>query len=124
MRLVQKLSLALILTTSTILAVGGGLRLQREVGVLEVDRMRDHHVIGRAVGAAIAAVWRSDGEKKALAVLEQANAPSGRVHMRWVWLEADPSGPKPAFDVAAIEAVPMGETITRVVPNPPGEDMR
>jgi two-component system NtrC family sensor kinase len=124
MRLVQKLSLALIVTTTTILAIAGVLRVYREVRVLEFDRMRDHHVIGRSVGSAIAAVWRSDGQARALAVLEQSNIPSGRLQMRWVWLDGDASGPKPAFDAKEIESVAPGETITRIVPAPPGEDMR
>jgi signal transduction histidine kinase len=124
MRLVQKLSLALIMTTSTILIVDGVLRVQREVAVLEFDRTRDHRVIGRAVGSAIAAVWRSDGEARALALLEQSNMPTGRMHMRWLWLDGDPTASKPAFDKSVIDAVTPGDAITRVVPAPPGEDMR
>lgn len=124
MRLVQKLSLAFIVSTSAILAVGGAVRAQREVGVLEFDRMRDHHLIGRALGAAIAAVWRSDGQAKALTVLEQANMPSGKIRMRWVWLEGAPPDMRPAFDVATIESTPLGETVTRVIDNAAGEGVR
>ena len=124
MRLVQKLSLAFIVSTSGILAIGGAVRAQREVGVLEFDRLRDHHLIGRALGAAIAAVWSSDGQARALAVLEKANLPSGRVRMRWVWLEGAPAEVAPAFDVHAIEATPLGDTITRVVPTATAEAMR
>jgi two-component system NtrC family sensor kinase len=124
MRLVQKLSLAFILSTSTIIAVGGGVRAQRELGFLEFDRMRDHHLIGRALGAAIAAVWHSDGEKRALAVLEQSNVPNGRVHMRWIWLEGGPPEMHTAFDLAAVESTPVGETITRIVNDAAGEGMR
>jgi len=124
MRLVQKLSLAFIVSTTAILSVAGGLRAQREVGYLEYDRMRDHHLIGRALGAAVASVWHSDGEGRALAVIQQVSAPSGRVHMRWIWLEGGSPDAKPAFDAAAIEATPLGDTITRVVTDPPGPGMR
>jgi two-component system NtrC family sensor kinase len=124
MRLVQKLSLAFVLSTSAVLAVAGVVRAQREVGVLEYDRLRDHHLIGRALGAAIATVWHSDGQARALAVLEQANIPSGRVRMRWIWLEGGPLDVHAAFDVMAIEATPVGDTITRVVKNAAGANMR
>ena len=124
MRLVQKLSLAFILSTSTIIGVGGLMRAQREVGFLEFDRMRDHRLIGRALGSAIAAVWHSDGEARALAVLEQVNALNGRVHVRWVWLEGAPPEMRTAFDAAAVEATPVGESLTRVVTEADGEGMR
>ncbi len=120
MRLVQKLSLAFVLTTGAIIAVSGAIRAQREVAVLDFDRVRDHRIIGRAIGAAIAAVWHSDGEARALAVLDLANVPDGRVHMRWVWLEGGPPGLHTAFDLAIVEATPVGEAITRVVPPAPG----
>ena len=124
MRLVQKLSLALILTTSTIVAIGGAIRAQREVAVLEFDRVRDHRLMGRAVGAAIAAVWHSDGEARALATLEQANVADGRVRMRWVWHEGGPPDMHTAFDAAMVLATPMGETITRAVANAGTDGMR
>jgi signal transduction histidine kinase len=117
MRLVQKLSLALVLTTSAVIAVGGALRAQREVAVLDFDRVRDHHVMGRALGAAIAAVWHDGGEARALAALEQANVPEGRVHAKWVWLEGGPPDAHTAFDQALVDATAAGETITRVVPS-------
>ncbi len=124
MRIVHKLSLAFVVTTSAIVLVGGAVRVEREVGVLEFDRQRDHRVMGRALGAAIASVWRSDGEARALSVLETANVPEGRVHVRWVWLEGGPPGVHTAFDQAMVESTPVGETVTRVVTPASGEAMR
>jgi two-component system, NtrC family, sensor kinase len=124
MRLVQKLTVAFILTTSAILAVGGALRAQREVAFLEFDRVRDHRLIGHALGAAITAIWRTDGEKRALAVLEHENQPNGRVHMRWVWLEGRPADVEPAFERQAIEATPVGDVITRTVTVTSGDRVR
>ncbi len=94
MKVVQKLTLAFILCTSAVLAVNGLRRVQREVDIYEHDRVRDHRLMGRALGEAIGAVWRSDGQARALAVLEHVNTPEARIHSRWVWLdELDPRAP-------------------------------
>lgn len=114
MRIIQKLSLAFILTTGTIVAIGGAIRAPRELAVLEYDRVRDHRLMGRAVGSAIAAVWRSDGEAKALAVLERANGVDSRVRMRWVWLEGA-KAETPAIDPSLVLSTPTGDSITRTV---------
>jgi signal transduction histidine kinase len=124
MRLVQKLSLAFIVSTVAVVTAGGVLRAQREVAVLEYDRVRDHRLMGRALGSAIAQVWHSDGEAKALATLEQANVPDGRIRMRWVWLEGAAAGEPAPIDPAMVAATPIGSTVTRVVPEGPAGAMR
>jgi signal transduction histidine kinase len=87
MKVVQKLTLAFILCTSAVLAVNGLLRVQREVGIYESDRVRDHRLMGRALAEAIGAVWKSDGQVWALSVLEHVNTPDARIRARWVWLD-------------------------------------
>ena len=98
MRVVPKLTLAFILCTTAVLALNGFLRVEREVAVYEADRTRDHRLMGLALGEAIAAVWRSDGEGPALAVLAHVNTPESRIRVRWVSLEDLASMRRPPVD--------------------------
>ncbi len=124
MRLVQKLSLAFMLGTTAILATNGLLRVRREVALFQADRKRDHDLIGRTVGASVAAVWRSEGMSHAMGLLDAVNRGDGRIRIRWVWLE----GPDAARDLrvsgADLAAVPAGSTLTRIAPDQHGEDER
>src|SRR5579859_7083405 len=113
MKLVQKLSIALVAGTTAILAVNGVLRVRREVALFESDRVRDHRLIGSAVGAAVAAVWRTDGPERALSLIDQANLREGKVHLRWVWVE-DGYGqprPRPGVDLGNLAA---GSSLTLI----------
>jgi signal transduction histidine kinase len=53
------------------------------VAVFEADRARDHRLIGKALGAAVSDVWRSEGKSAALELIEKANEEEGKVHIRW-----------------------------------------
>jgi two-component system, NtrC family, sensor kinase len=102
MKVVPKLTLALILCTSTVLVVNGWFRVRREVAVYEEDRIKDHRLMGRALAEAITAVWRSDGEASALSVLAHVDVPEARVRVRWVRLD-DLAARRPSpIDVATL----------------------
>jgi two-component system, NtrC family, sensor kinase len=120
MRLGQKLSFAFVLGSSAILAANGYLRVRRETAVFEADRARDHDLFGRAIGASVAAVWRSEGEERALQLLAAANAGEGKIRVRWVW----PTGAEAATDLhvdgATLAGVAPGTTLTRIVPDSRG----
>src|SRR5580658_5244799 len=124
MRLVQKLSLAFMLGTTAILATNGLLRVRREVALFQADRKRDHDLIGRTVGASVAAVWRSEGMSHAMGLLDAVNRGDGRIRIRWVWLD----GPDAARDLrvsgADLAAVPAGSTLTRIAPDDHGDNER
>lgn len=83
MRLVPKLTSAIIVGTCVVLAANGYLRARHELALLSEERVRDHRRLGRSVGATVAAVWRSDGRADALRVVEETNAHGGNVHTRW-----------------------------------------
>ena len=100
MKLVQKLTLALILGISVVLAANGYFRVRREVALFQSERVRDHKLVGLALGAAFGALWRAEGEAHARAMLEQASAREDKLAIRWV--------PEGAFA--------MGET-----PKPPAQ---
>jgi signal transduction histidine kinase len=126
MRLVQKLSLAFMLGTSAILAANGYFRVRREVALFEADRVRDHDLIGRTLGAAVAAVWRSEGREQAMRLVDAANGGEGRVRIRWVWLgdPGEPAASAPRIDAADLARVAPGTTVTRIAPDGHGEDER
>jgi two-component system NtrC family sensor kinase len=124
MNLVPKLSLAFIAGVSVILAVNGYLRVRREVALFESDRVRDDVLIGETLAPAIAAVWRTEGRDRALAVLGQASAHEHRVKVVWTWLDGSQAVP---IDVGAVAALTPGASLTQVAPGPSGasgEDRR
>jgi two-component system NtrC family sensor kinase len=121
MRLVPKLSLVFLLCSTVILGANGWLRVRREVGLLEADRIHDHDLIGRALAASVAAVWRSDGEEQAMHLIEVAGAGEGKVHIRWVWLDGRRDARDLHVDLASIAATPAGTTFTRLAPDSRGD---
>jgi signal transduction histidine kinase len=124
MKVVQKLTLAFILCTSTVLAVNGMLRVRREVDIYETDRVRDHRLIGRALGEAIAAVWQSDGQARALAVLAHVNTPEARIHARWMWLADLQLEPRPPIRPDVLASGEIGEPVSVVGLDAEGTDFR
>src|SRR5215468_2880174 len=102
MKLVQKLTLALILGISTVLAVNGYFRVRREVALFQSERVRDHKLVGLALGAAFAALWRAEGEARARAMLEQASAREDKIGIRWVPADPFPAGGAPGEAVTQV----------------------
>jgi two-component system NtrC family sensor kinase len=120
MKLVPKLTAALVAGTVLVLAVNGYLRIQRETELLRDDRVHNHALVGRALGAAVSAVWHSDGKADAMRVVEGANQHEGAVRIKWV----------DAADVAArahpnadgLADLPVGETVTHIAATPQGDE--
>jgi signal transduction histidine kinase len=92
-KLVQKLTLALILGVFVVLAANAFFRVRREVALFQSDRVRDHQLVGLALGAAFAAVWRAEGEAHARAMLDQANAREDKISVRFVGADPGLQGP-------------------------------
>jgi two-component system, NtrC family, sensor kinase len=87
MKLARKLTLALLLGVALILAVNAYFRVRGEVEQFESDMSGDARVMGRALGAAVAEVWRTDGEEAALRLVADANETASNVSIRWVFLD-------------------------------------
>lgn len=85
MKLVPKLTLALVLAMCGVLGVNGYFRVKREVGYAEADRFRDHEMVGRALGAAFTTIWRSEGRASAMSVIDEAE---GHFSMTIRWVDA------------------------------------
>ncbi len=114
MKIIPKLTLALVSGTCVVLAANGYLRVRRERIYFEADRVRDHEMIGRSLGAAAAAVWKSDGEQAAIRAIDAVNSHFATVQIRWV---ASYRSDVLAVGREALDATPTGQPLTRVVHN-------
>jgi signal transduction histidine kinase len=109
MKIVPKLTLALVAGTCAVLAVNGYFRVRREVRIFEADRRHDHEMIGRSLGASVASIWRSEGEGPALSTLDAVNRRFDRIHVRFV----DPASAADLhIDRAALDRTAPGDTVT------------
>jgi two-component system, NtrC family, sensor kinase len=113
MKLVPKLTLALVMAMCFVLAVNGFFRVKREMGYFEDDRVRDHEMVGRALGAAFAAIWRSEGPASAMKVIDEAK---GHFSMMIRWIDAA-DVPASCSDLWAeaggFAAAPAGRPVTQ-----------
>jgi two-component system NtrC family sensor kinase len=121
MKLVPKLTVALVAGTFAVLVPNGYLRVQREVAVLRSDRVRDHALLGRSLGAAVSALWRTGGRAEALAIVEGVNARSGGLHVLWLDGAGGPGGGDTA-DAGALHGLASGESLTRIAATPVGAE--
>ena len=110
MKLVPKLTLMFILGTSAVLGVNGYLRVRREVGLFESDRVRDHQLMNRVVARAALAVSKTDGLERAGAMVNELDSHSSKFEIRWLSLDRS-SDPKSELDTALRKLAP-GQTLT------------
>ncbi len=120
MKLVWKLTTGLIGATVLVLAFNAYLRVRRETALLQADRVHNHALVGRALGAAVSAVWRSDGKTGARRIVEGANEHEGVVRIRWV--DASDASAQAHADASALAALPVGDTLTQVATTPVGDE--
>jgi signal transduction histidine kinase len=111
MKIIPKLTVALVLGTSVILGVNGWLRVQREGRFFEAERVREHEMVGRSLQAAVAAIWKADGEAAALGAIDAASSRSRNIGIRWVAL---PQGGEHGGDLdpIALQALQGNEPVT------------
>jgi signal transduction histidine kinase len=110
-KIILKLTLALLGGTCAVLALNGYLRVERERSFFEADRLRDHELIGISLGAAAAAVWKADGERAAVAAIDAVNRHFTTIQIRWVPLEHSDIL---SVDQHALGDTPTGQPLTRV----------
>jgi two-component system NtrC family sensor kinase len=87
MKLTTKLVSALVVGTILILGIETCLSVRDDVQTFRQDLQRDASQRSLSLAALIQDVWRTSGERRALQLIDNANAqgPSG---VRWVWLDA------------------------------------
>ena len=88
MKLVPKLTMMFILSMSAALGVNGYLRVRREVGLFESDRVRDHELMANVIARAASAVWKTDGPGRAIAMVDELGAKQGKLKISWLPLAA------------------------------------
>ncbi|MEO6600087.1 MAG: HAMP domain-containing sensor histidine kinase [Polyangiaceae bacterium] len=91
MKLVPKLTVMFIFSTSAVLGVNGFLRVRREVGLFEFDRVRDHELMARAVAHAALAVWKEDGSERARAMVNEIGERASKLRIGWRAIHAGAS---------------------------------
>lgn len=84
MKIVPKLTFALVAGMCIVLGINGYIRVTRETQALEGERLRRHAVVARAVRTAVRATWKVDGEEAALAALDATVARHGQIDASWV----------------------------------------
>jgi len=106
MRVAWKLILPLVLCVFAVLGTDAFLRVQREMAMFESEMAKDHHLLGRALGAAVSAALATSGPEQAAALVRAANEEGSGLGLRWVWLDVPaphPDGPRaPPPELAAL----------------------
>ncbi len=118
MKVVLKLTLALIAGTLIILAGNGYFRLRREVALFRSERVRDHKLVGAVLGAAAAATWRTAGAAAARVMLEQASAREDKLAIRWL------DAAERAAHRGALARLGSGESETTIISDASGREVR
>jgi two-component system NtrC family sensor kinase len=88
MRLVRKLTLALLGGIAIIFAAETYLSVQLFVHFYDADARRDLRVIGRVLSDEIEHAWPQDGPGTALRLVQQADAGDPTLQLRWVTFDA------------------------------------
>lgn len=102
--------MALVVGIFVVLAVNAVFRVRRDLGIFENDMRRDHHMITRALTSAVSEIWRSEGEARAMRLVEEVNERDSQLTIRWVWLGTD-EAPVEGLDEARYRRVLDGKEV-------------
>ncbi|AUX42057.1 uncharacterized protein SOCE26_034820 [Sorangium cellulosum] len=117
MKLARKLTLALMFGVFLVLALSAYVQIRREANVFENDVQRDHQAMGRALAAAVTEVWRSEGQARALRLVEDANERERQVDIRWTWLDGQAGeAHRPRLAPELLLPVAKGQAVVHRIP--------
>src|SRR5215468_1591395 len=91
MKLIHKLTIAIVLGITLVMAGNALFQVRREAELFDADSSHDQHTVGRVLRASVQAVWRADGEQAARRLIADANESNTDLTLRWVSLEPDPA---------------------------------
>lgn len=97
MKLAIKLSSLLILGMVGLLGINAFLAVRRETAFFRGDMERDAKLLGHVMRTLVADVWNTNGEQRALQLIDEANREEDLLQIRWVWLDGtggDKFGPR------------------------------
>lgn len=113
MRLTAKLVSLLVAGMILVLAIEAVISIHRDVEVFEVDMRRDANQLGRTLKDLTEDVWRTNGQQRALQLIEDANEEELLVSVRWVWLDARAGDTyRPRAPAERLEPVGRGQQIS------------
>lgn len=115
MKIIPKLTAALVAGTCVILGTNGALRVRRERRFFEAEHVREHEMVGRSLETAAAAVWKSDGQQAAVDAIDAASRHSSNLTIRWIPLSSTP-GQNTDIDPTTIRGLRTGEPVTIAPP--------
>jgi two-component system NtrC family sensor kinase len=94
-RLATKLALAVALIMVAVFAVRAYETARREVARAQADLRENQYIVGRAIRPAILEVWRLEGQKRALEVLDRADERIQRARkVKISWVPLNPPSPR------------------------------
>jgi signal transduction histidine kinase len=93
MKLALKLVAFLVVGTILVLGIETYFSVRDDVRTSQEDMRHDAAQRARTLEALIQDVWRTSGERRALQLIDDANA-EGPSSVRWVWLDAGPDDPR------------------------------
>lgn len=116
MRLVRRLTVALLGAFAVLFAAQAWLGIREFVESYEADSARDHRVLARALSAAASAVWVRDGQAAALDVIEAANEREPSTRIRIVAVDVPDGSPDaPALGVSVEPLLQQSREVVRIV---------
>jgi two-component system NtrC family sensor kinase len=93
MRLLIKITGAVLLGLIVLLVIDGLISIQRDVELYDRDMASDELLLGRTMKALVATAWETSGSGRALELISEANRNEPSIELRWVWLDAPPGDP-------------------------------
>jgi two-component system NtrC family sensor kinase len=125
MRLTRKLTLALVLGITLVMAANALFQVRRENALFDVDSSRDQQVVGRVLHTAVELLWPAAGEVAAQQLIREASTRNSELIMRWVSLVPGASPQDaPLASLDQIRPVLDGKTLVVRTPVPTGDERR
>ena len=80
MRLTRKLTLALMLGITLVMAANALLQVRRENALFDIDSRRDQQAVGSVLHTAVEHIWLAAGEGAAQQLIQEASQDQPRSH--------------------------------------------
>ncbi len=123
MRLTLKITIAILLGVALLFSIHSYLSIQRERAELKERLSREARHLGTTLRNLGGEIWRSGGERAALAFFESSNIASGPLRVRWVWLDRAASPrTQPQIPLSKLEALQRGESLSLLAESQDGHD--
>ena len=125
MRLTRKLTLALMLGITLVMAANALLQVRRENALFDIDSRRDQQAVGSVLHTAVEHIWLAAGEGAAQQLIQEASQINPDLTMRWVSLTPRGKGDDaPLASLGELRPVVAGHTLVVRATAPDGDERR